>query len=104
MEKSALQEILESLIGEAGEFSVREYSGRSMYGKKCLAVVTGRDSVHSFELGVRVGRAAALSSDFCDVEDAMLDTKEDSMGLGSVIYWPHVPYVKDDEGDGDLND
>jgi hypothetical protein len=106
MGKSALQEILESqsLKGEAGDFEVREYSGRSMYGKKCLAVVTGVDSIHSFELGVRVGRAAALSNDFDDIEDAMLDTREDSMGHGSVMYWPRVPFIKDDEdGDGDFN-
>jgi hypothetical protein len=108
MEKSMLQEILESLIGEAGEYKVGEYSGRSMYGRKCLAVYTTNDSIHSFELGVRVGRVAALSNSFCDLEDAMLDTKEDSFGFNSVVYWPRVPYISydesDEDGDGDLND
>lgn len=97
MAKSALQEILEGLEGNIGSFEVREYSGRGMYGRHCLAVVTGRDSLHSFEVGVHLGKAASDSGRFDEIEDSILDMKEDSMGLGSVMYWPRVPYVSDEE-------
>jgi hypothetical protein len=107
MEKSALQEILEGLQDYLS-FEIREYSGRGMYGRTCLGVVTNPNSVHSFELAYQLGRAAREVGTFQDIEEAICPTQEDSMGLGSVIYWPRVPYVKDereqDDEDEDIND
>jgi hypothetical protein len=106
MEKSALQEILEEL-SHSYSFKVREYSGRGMYGRKCLAVTTNIDSVHSLQLGFYIAHVAAEQGLLDETENILSDndTKEDSMGLGTVIYWPRVPYVKEsNEGEGDLND
>ena len=104
--KSALQTILEGMEGVIGPYKVREYSGRGMYGHKCVAIVTSMNSLHSFEVGVHLGKAAQDSGRFDEVEDSILHTREDSMGLGTVIYWPNTPYVDEDtvEGEGDLND
>jgi hypothetical protein len=95
-EKHALQEILEGLT-DVFSLKVRSYSGRGMYGRNCLSVVTDRHSPHSMELALHLGRAATDSGRFDEVEEAISGTQEDSMGLGSVIYWPRVPYVEDDE-------
>lgn len=103
MEKSALQEILEGLQS-LYSFKIREYSGRGMYGRHCLSIVTDHHSVHSFELALQLGRAAADSGRFDEVEDAISDTREDSMGLGTVIYWPSIPYVKGDDSDDEEDD
>lgn len=81
----------------------REYSGRGMFGRKCVAV------------DVREGSAARVvcmiiseltSSDFVDecpegdefwladrvaeLCEALQYVKQDSMGLGTVIYWPNI--------------
>lgn len=110
MEKSALQEMLEGLKS-LYSFKIRDYSGRGMYGRQCLSIITDHHSVHSFELAFQLGRAAADSGCFQDVEDMICDTREDSMGFSSVIFWPQVQYVADepeqenvDEGEGDMND
>jgi hypothetical protein len=107
MEKSALQEMLEGLQ-KLYSFKIRNYTGRGTYGRKCLSIAMDHHSVHSFELAFHLGRAAQDSGRFQDVEDMICETREDSMGFCSVIYWPHVEYVAPeaviDEGDGDLND
>ena len=71
-------------------YEPRCYSGRYMYGKKCLAV--GLDS--SSELW---DIAQDLSR--CDIEiDA---PKTDSLGLGIVAYWPSITWEEIQEADED---
>ncbi len=68
-------------------FDVIAYSGRGMFGRKCLAVVTADP------LNVIPGAlVAALDADASKEElatfaDAVNGAKQDSMGRDAVIYW-----------------
>lgn len=86
--KSQLQTMLEDL--DFGD--VRSYSGRGMYGKECVAI-TGCD------LGTLLGFLVGSASDGVDVDyntiRALESIKQDSLGMGSVFYFPLVEYVED---------
>lgn len=87
-EKHSLQEALEEL---GGDYEVRGYSGRGMHGNECLAITTDRSigDLDIFQLGVEVGLMYA-DAQYCG------KMKQDSMGLGTVYYWPSVPYFDED--------
>lgn len=68
-----------------GSFKVRSYSGRGMYGRLCVAIVsdTPLDDLQriAFRLGELYGQgeyAPAMPSHVC----------MDGMGLSTVVYWP----------------
>jgi hypothetical protein len=62
-------------IREAG-YEPRSYSGRGMFGKVCVGVDLDRN-----DRG----------------EDLPGGASEDSMGLGYIMYWPHVEWVETEE-------
>lgn len=90
-DKHPIQLALEELYGEF-DYSIRSYSGRGMYGKSCLAIVGNR--INLLELGFLI-----RDNDY----DENIDTGElskyqtDDMGLGTVYYWPKIPFVGEDE-------
>jgi hypothetical protein len=93
--KSKLQKALERILEEGiMDFSIRSYSGRFMYGKKCLAI--DGDEIDPFLLGVFVGEYFK-SEDYDFYNDREMKTRQDSMGLGIVIYWPNVEYEEAEE-------
>lgn len=78
-----LQELIEKELG----FETRSYSGRSMFGRECLGVDVSRSQnmlKFAFDLGV-----ACCENDVKEPNTIL----SDSMGLGSIIYFPQVPYV-----------
>jgi hypothetical protein len=80
------------------------YSGRAMYGRKCVGVTVKRD-VSAFRLAAEIA-VALLDGDITqgpnDVEDlARLRVCEDGMGLDSVIYFPGVEWKESDEEESD---
>ncbi len=90
---------LQLLIEEAG-FECCSYSGRGMYGKQCLGVVLeGPHELDQLVSGVMEACAQlnAYALPLCSA--AMEDMCWDNMGLGTIYYWPNVPYTG--EGDGD---
>lgn len=74
------KELIEAL--EEVGYDTRSYSGRAMYGKSCVAVTDSSP----WEL------ARALSLDF-----DLSCPREDSLGLGNVLYWPSYPWPEDTE-------
>lgn len=103
MNHSEIKEALE----DAG-YETRSYSGRCMYGKSCLGVVT-RDSSAKVVLAVvnEFIRTSALEpeatvdavSDLCNTLEAV---SGDSMGRSSIIYWEDIEWQSDsDETDSD---
>lgn len=85
-----------------GSASWRSYSGRAMYGAKCFAIVV---DTSEFVVGVAMGRVAAewdiRDGDMLEphdqefhavevVEAMAVSTRTDSMGRGTVVYWPNV--------------
>jgi hypothetical protein len=98
----------------APSFRIHSYSGRGMFGDSCLAVTIDRDGINEYELMGRVVEAAAQhGADKADNEHefsgesvneaiepvvtALHGTRTDSMGLGIVIYWPHIGYQESEE-------
>lgn len=89
-----LKEILEDKFGNV--INVRSYSGRGMYGKECLAFTVDEDqnkfavvaeiTEHLFEL--YLNDKIEFSG-----PDVFSKTCQDNMGLGTVLYFPGIPYV-----------
>lgn len=86
------------------DFDVQSYSGRAMYGKSCLAI-TGDNRILRKAIAYAIVQAQEAESDpDCDAErlsmsfedyvESILDYRQDSMGLGTVIYWPQVEYTE----------
>lgn len=82
------QEMIELI--ENTEHQPRFYSGRGMYGKRCLAV----------DANSIIGLVASLIEACSDYEQVMKlvnvlrSAKTDSMGLGEVLYFPKLEWVE----------
>lgn len=88
---------LQRLLEEAG-YDCQSYSGRAMYGRTCLAVTLerGQPLGHLIAdlLGVLDGDDTV---DLASLAEQVRDMCTDQMGLGTVLYWPDLPYAEDDE-------
>ena len=74
-------------LAESG-FDPRSYSGRGMYGKTCVAV----SDTTPWDV------AKALFSEQYDGEfDDLPEPHADSLGLGSVIYWPRYAWPESEQ-------
>jgi hypothetical protein len=86
-------------VAEAAGYEARSYSGRFMYGSTCVGVTLERDqSVVNFVLDVI--EAASSFDEEDDMENltqALRNPRSDSMGLGTIIYWPELPWVDGDK-------
>lgn len=70
-------EIVQQVAHLTGATLYPDYSGRGMFGQKCVGLVTPTP-----EDVVKVSQAAkrrGLSGHLCD-----------DMGLGAIVYWPHI--------------
>jgi hypothetical protein len=80
-------------LANDNDFTVRSYSGRGMMGKECLGITTN-GSV--FSIGLALGSSEVLEYIF-----ASTGVREDSMGRGTVVYFPSlaapIRKSKDDE-------
>lgn len=107
------------LLKSAG-YDPHSYSGRAMYGEKCVAIteynddgewrsLSDRDMVM---LGWRLAQTAIaeLEDEWAvdSVGRPLAQTRTDGMGRGIVVYWPSeawtddlVAVVPDEEGDED---
>ena len=79
-----LQKILET-----NGYDCQSYSGRAMYGKTCLGVVISSEQ-SQFEMGLMVG--LGLVDCWAGDIEAVKNVRSDSMGLGTVVYWPNIEY------------
>jgi hypothetical protein len=75
----------------------RDYSGRGMYGKKCLGFVIERNDSPLRAFGGMLASLSSLNgarvkSDLSDLSELMLEACEDSMGLGTIVYFPKVKW------------
>lgn len=83
-----------SLIKEVAsdhDWSVRtDYSGRCMYGRKCVGVVTDDPMQFCLELGIKIGAQG-------DTSNQPTDIRTDSMGRSTIVYFPDVQCDEEDE-------
>jgi len=81
------------------------YSGRAMYGKSCFGVTTNRyesGDVARVQLALahylarRDGIEDPEFDDLLEWFDKLGEPSRDSMGLGTIHYWPNVTIVAED--------
>lgn len=87
--KSQLQTAL-----ELADFECYSYSGRAMYGVECLAV--NIDQVGDLVAGV-LEYLDGKETDTFRLQMAFRRMKMDSMGLGTVVYFPGTKFSEDGE-------
>jgi hypothetical protein len=86
-------EVLSSFVAEAEART--DYSGRGMYGKTCVGIVTDAPIAYlAMGLGVILADMAE-ADDLFTVDDALfewydLQTATDSMGLSTILYFPNL--------------
>jgi len=102
MNFSELQEIVE----DAG-FDAQPYSGRGMYGRKCLSFNLERDE-NEFDAFLSIAEAiqsyVESHDDGMELEDItpyFMGAKSDSMGLGLVVYFPEIEWEDSDDDEED---
>ena len=95
---------LQELIEDLG-YDTRSYSGRGMYGTTCLGVSLDKNDL---QFMLELGHAMAEHNNEIDTdtpegadEDELIRlpkrVSSDSMGLGSIVYFPNVEYKDEDE-------
>ena len=87
---------------EAG-LDVHKYSGRFMYGDHCVSIHTDRDTT-PFEVGLIVGKICGQNRDDLPNIDDLPDVKQDSLGMGMVIYWPQLAWSAEVEREIELHE
>lgn len=65
------------------------YSGRAMYGRQCIAI-TVDDTFSGIALVLEV--LADAGEDTGGIVDLISNTRQDSMGLSVVLYWPDLEW------------
>lgn len=93
-------------IFEEADYTPSSYSGRGMYGKQCFAITTDKYQ-SSVDAILDVVSSALESMEPEDVQkliEMLKNACTESMGLGTVIYWPHIEWEEADqlESEGDL--
>ena len=85
--KAQVEDVERALADNSLDATVRQYSGRGMYGKQCLGItVSHRTS--PFEVGLAIGSYDELVDLFVGQR-----VETDSMGRGMVIYFPGLKWV-----------
>lgn len=72
---------------------VASYSGRGMYGKRCVSIRLARGDnpfKAAFEVVREIQHDPELVEFICEQE-----CRQDSLGLGMVIYFPYMEWEKD---------
>jgi hypothetical protein len=72
-------------------FQVQSYSGRGMYGKKCMAVTADHPATAMIEIIAAANESPGFDcTAMRELLGAMRDVRQDSLGLQSVLYWPSI--------------
>lgn len=103
---------LKQIVEDAG-FDARSYSGRGMYGLKCLSFNLEQEE-NEFDAILSIAESAQSyvesSDDGFELEDVtayFMGAKSESMGLGVVVYFPNLIWedsndAEDEENEGEI--
>ncbi len=104
--KHVIQEFFEDT---SEDFELRKYSGRGMYGKECVGIIT--PSLAKFMAHVMQSLQYKLDSlefdpDSTDevvgnLAQAFKHMRTDSMGLDTIVYFPNMEFVGEEFSNGD---
>lgn len=91
-------ENLVSILVELGE-DVRDYSGRGMYGERCVGInVSSANAVQfGFQLACDIGIRLLDELGSMDAQDVLdelsgLEIQTDSLGKGIIVYFPKLKW------------
>ena len=106
-----LETIFREAIENAG-YVTRSYSGRGMYGKKCLGFETSRNQspiLATAEIMADLSDRCTYKEGSQDLElsdflEFFSDVKEDSMGLGGIVYFPELVWNESWDEDEDTSE
>lgn len=83
------------------------YSGRAMYGQRCVSVVVENFAVFAAGL-VRAAADLYNGDELCDILDNIAelfdDARTDNMGRDMVIYWPGWEWLEEYDNECVLED
>lgn len=101
---TTLCEILKNICdADPDSYSLyKDYSGRGMYGKKCVGVTCGS----AMKLAAAVmeecaGLVGDEDFDMSEIADDFRRASTDSMGRDMIVYFPGVEWEGEDEDDGE---
>lgn len=109
-----IQSFIQQACEDSGEVTYRSYSGRGMYGKSCVGIVsTQRECMkivnavncamvqELFDMAVQgeagehtIYEANDMNDQVQKAIDQLLSFETDSMGHSIVMYWPEMEFVK----------
>lgn len=72
------------------DYEIRSYSGRGMYGSHCLAVECDNPSGLIAEVFLHLAENRVPYDKLVQVAEALKDSRTDSMGTSSIVYWPNI--------------
>lgn len=100
--KDIIQEIIERDFHENFDerCHIREYSGRAMYGKKCLGVVVRQGQMLDL-IAHMIRNSEDFDIELSELADAVSDIRYDNMGLDEIVYFPTTPFTDEDEDEYD---
>ncbi len=82
-----VQKLIDAL--EDAGYAPRAYSGRGMFGKRCVSISEVR--VSAWDVAV-----ALFTGNDLDPTD-IPEPRQDSLGLGIVLYWPSYEWPKEEQ-------
>ena len=70
----------------------RDYSGRGMYGKECLGFTTDNEIADCVNIALTLA-----PGDVIDAAALFNNSRTDSMGRSTIVYFPSVPWFGEEE-------
>jgi hypothetical protein len=81
---------------------MRSYSGRCMYGKDCLALSGDFNYIISNLMATALYEGEHFTpSDKDEIISALSAVRSDSMGRGTVVYFPTVEFVAEEDAEAE---
>lgn len=81
-----IKELVQEYCEDAGLDYRKDYSGRGMYGKSCVAIICDNPLKVLCELFAYIVDSDE-DLDGCDVQYTLGEPKQDSMGMSRVLYF-----------------
>ena len=79
------------------DYELRSYSGRGMYGRECLGIITDEPSKIVYAIGCAIGYLETsgasedtIGFDLYDALEAFQTSHTDDMGQFAILYFPDV--------------
>nr|DAV75459.1 MAG TPA: hypothetical protein [Caudoviricetes sp.] len=88
-----IADIVREFCLDAGYEFYPDYSGRGMYGRKCIGI-SHRDTTANVITRLAAHLIESVNDDAIDNAIVILrrlkDARQDSLGLGTITYWPNI--------------